>query len=154
MQQNGFCSEIRYYLSELMDTYLTMMLAACYKGENWLEGVYMKPIASEAEFNEIISQDKPTLAVFKADWCKDCHFIDPFMPEVEKKYDSSLSFIVVDRDQFPELCEHYNILGIPSFIMFRNGQEVTRFVSKLRKTREEIEQYLDKSLQVAQALKA
>lgn len=114
----------------------------------------MKPIKSEAEFNEVIGQDKPTLAVFKADWCKDCHFIDPFMPEVEKEYESSLNFIVVDRDQFPELCEHYNILGIPSFIMFRNGQEVTRFVSKLRKTREEIEQYLDKSLQVAQALKA
>lgn len=114
----------------------------------------MRPVTSEAEFNEIIGQDKPTLAVFKADWCKDCHFIDPFMPEVESSYESSLTFIVIDRDQLPELCEHYNILGIPSFIMFRNGQEVTRFVSKLRKTREEIEQYLDRSLQVAQSLQA
>ncbi|WP_010271228.1 thioredoxin family protein [Paenibacillus senegalensis] len=114
----------------------------------------MRPVTSEAEFNEIIRQDKPTLAVFKADWCKDCHFIDPFMPEVESQYADSLTFVVVDRDQLPELCEHYHILGIPSFIMFRNGQEVTRFVSKLRKTREEIEQYLDKSLQVAKSLQA
>lgn len=114
----------------------------------------MNPIPSEAEFQEQIDQDKPTLAVFKADWCKDCHFIDPFMPDLERNYKDTLTFIVVDRDQLPDLCEKYNILGIPSFIVFRKGQEVTRFVSKLRKSREEIEQYLDKSLQVAQALNA
>jgi thiol-disulfide isomerase/thioredoxin len=112
----------------------------------------MDRVTSEQQFRQIVAQDKPTMAVFKAAWCKDCHFIDPFMPDVERKYDDSLTFIHIDRDQLPDLCEELGILGIPSFIGFRGGKELTRFVSKLRKTREEIEQFLDRTIEVAGAL--
>jgi thiol-disulfide isomerase/thioredoxin len=112
----------------------------------------MIEIHKEADFRSKVSGDLPTVAVFKTTWCKDCHYITPFMPEVEKQYEGRLNFIVVDRDDLPELCSEYNILGIPSFIVFRKGEEITRFVSKLRKSREEIEQFLDRSLQVAIAL--
>ncbi|MFD0868081.1 MULTISPECIES: thioredoxin family protein [Paenibacillus] len=112
----------------------------------------MNRIHSEQEFQEQVGQNKPTVAVFKAAWCKDCHFIDPFMPDVEQAYADKLTFVEIDRDELPDLCEKYNILGIPSFIVFRQGREVTRFVSKLRKTREEIEQFLDRSVEVANAL--
>jgi thioredoxin-like negative regulator of GroEL len=73
------------------------------------------------------------------------------MPDVEKAYADRLTFIQLDRDELPDLCETYNILGIPSFIGFRKSEELGRFVSKLRKTREEIEQFLD---QVVEASKA
>jgi thioredoxin-like negative regulator of GroEL len=112
----------------------------------------MNPIHSEEAFREQIAGAKPTVAVFKADWCKDCHFIEPFMPDLVKQYEDRLSFVQVDRDELPDLCSELNILGIPSFIVFREGQELTRFVSKLRKSREEIEQFLDRSLEVAGAL--
>lgn len=112
----------------------------------------MRKIANESAFQAAIAASKPTVAVFKAVWCKDCHFIDPFMPEVVAQYDSELTFIHIDRDEFPELCEQYNILGIPSFVVFKEGQELVRFVSKLRKTREEIEQFLDQAIAVAIAL--
>jgi thioredoxin-like negative regulator of GroEL len=112
----------------------------------------MERIKTNEQFNERISGKKPTIAVFKTTWCKDCHFIEPFMPDVEKQYADRLDFIHIDRDEMPELCEKLNILGIPSFIAFREGQELVRFVSKLRKTREEIEQFLDRALQVAGAL--
>ena len=36
----------------------------------------MEKLTSEAQFNEVISSSKPTIGVFKAVWCKDCHFID------------------------------------------------------------------------------
>jgi thiol-disulfide isomerase/thioredoxin len=111
----------------------------------------MEPIKTEQAFYEAIAQDKPTIAVFKTTWCKDCHYIEPFMPDVEKAYADRLTFIQLDRDELPDLCEKYNILGIPSFIGFRQSEELGRFVSKLRKTREEIEQYLD---QVVEASKA
>ena len=113
----------------------------------------MTLIQTEQQFNEIIAEKKPTLAIFKAAWCKDCHFIDPFMPELETHYAEKLSFVTIDRDEHPDLCERYNVLGIPSFIVIREGQELTRFVSKLRKTREEIEQFLDRSVEVANAMK-
>ncbi|KRE96898.1 thiol-disulfide isomerase [Paenibacillus sp. Soil766] len=112
----------------------------------------MRKVSTEQQFQEQISQSGVTIAIFKTTWCKDCHYIDPFMPAVEQAYEGRLTFIELDRDEFPDLCEQLNILGIPSFIAFRNGQEVVRFVSKLRKTREEIEQFLDRAIEVANAL--
>ena len=112
----------------------------------------MRKVSTEQQFQEQISQSGVTIAIFKTTWCKDCHYIDPFMPAVEQAYEGRLTFIELDRDEFPDLCEQLNILGIPSFIAFRGGQELVRFVNKLRKTREEIEQFLDRALEVSNAL--
>ncbi len=112
----------------------------------------MQQIKEEAQFRSVINGAVPVVAVFKAVWCKDCHYIEPFMPDLIQQYEGRLTFVHVDRDDLPDLCAELNILGIPSFIVFREGQEITRFVSKLRKTREEIEEFLDRSLQVADAL--
>lgn len=110
----------------------------------------MEMIKTEQEFQTVIDSDKPTIAVFKTTWCKDCHYIEPFMPQVEEAYADRLRFVQIDRDELPDLCETYNILGIPSFIGFHQGKELGRFVSKLRKTREEIEQFLDQIVQAGQ----
>ncbi|MBD0383443.1 thioredoxin family protein [Paenibacillus sedimenti] len=112
----------------------------------------MRKVSKEQDFQEQISQSQVTVAVFKTTWCKDCHYIEPFMPEIEKAYADRITFIELDRDEVPDLCEQLNILGIPSFIAFREGNELVRFVSKLRKTREEIEQFLDRAVEVADAL--
>ncbi|SDO44718.1 Thioredoxin [Paenibacillus sp. yr247] len=112
----------------------------------------MIKVSNEPAFHEQISQSTLTVAIFKATWCNDCHFIEPFMPAVEEAYAGRITFIELDRDEVPDLCEQLNILGIPSFIAFRGGQELVRFVSKLRKTREEIEQFLDRALEVSSAL--
>ncbi len=109
----------------------------------------LKKLESVGEFDEAIASAKPTVALFKADWCKDCVYIDPFMPDVAAKYADRLTFLVVDRDAFPELGERYNILGIPSFVAFYKGNETITFISKLRKTREEIEGFLDRVVQVS-----
>lgn len=82
-----------------------------------------------------------TVFLFSAAWCKDCVFIDPFMPEVVEKF-SSLRFVKVDRDQFIDLCIELDVFGIPSFVAFAEGKELGRFVSKDRKTQEEIEEFL------------
>ncbi|GIO11145.1 thiol reductase thioredoxin [Cohnella xylanilytica] len=112
----------------------------------------MEKIRDEAEFRRKVGESGLTVAVFKTTWCKDCHFIDPFMPEVEAAYADRLTLIEVDRDDLPDLCSELNILGIPSFIAFRDGKELVRFVSKLRKTRDEIEQFLDRAVEVSRAI--
>lgn len=114
----------------------------------------MQKVADEQTFRELTGRNELTVAVFKASWCKDCHFIEPFMPEVEAAYAEKIRFVEVDRDEMADLCERLIILGIPSFIAFRGGKELVRFVSKLRKTREEIEQFLDRAVQVSEALPA
>jgi len=112
----------------------------------------MIKITSTEQFDELIQAEKPTVAMFKADWCKDCRFLDPFIDDVVNAYADRITFVVVDRDEFPDLGERYNVLGIPSFIAFRGGKETITFISKLRKTREEIEGFLDRVVQVSEEL--
>ncbi|MFO7262656.1 MAG: thioredoxin family protein [Bacillota bacterium] len=111
----------------------------------------MEHIEQLAQFDQAIASGT-VVAMFYADWCPDCRFIEPFMPEVEQAYAGKIRFVAVHRDRFPELVDRYDIFGIPSFVAFYNGQETVRFVSKLRKTREEIEQFLDRVCQVSEAL--
>jgi len=92
----------------------------------------LEKVESAAEFEKAIASPTPTVALFKADWCKDCRFIEPFMPDVAAKYADRLRIFVVDRDALPELAEKYNILGIPSFVAFLGGRETISFISKLR----------------------
>lgn len=99
----------------------------------------MEQLTSMEQFEQL-KQEKVVFK-FTADWCPDCHFIDPFMGEIEDKF-SNFKFVSVDRDQFIDLCSQLEIFGIPSFIVFENGMEKGRFVSKDRKTREEIESFL------------
>ncbi|MBB3131645.1 thiol-disulfide isomerase/thioredoxin [Paenibacillus rhizosphaerae] len=108
----------------------------------------MQKITSQAEFQVAIQSPRLTVAVFKADWCSDCKFMDPFMPDVEKKFSNDLTLVEVDVDQVGDLSQELNILGIPSFVAFSDGRELVRLVNKLRKSREEIEGFLNTALDV------
>lgn len=100
----------------------------------------MKNLESVEQFNDL-KQSSSVVFLFTADWCPDCHFIDPFMPEIEQAF-SNLTFISVNRDQFIDICAENEIYGIPSFLAYRDGLEAGRFVSKDRKTKQEIEEFL------------
>lgn len=100
----------------------------------------MKNLESVEQFNDL-KQSASVVFLFTADWCPDCHFIDPFMPEIEQTF-SNLTFISVNRDQFIDICAENEIYGIPSFLAYRDGLEAGRFVSKDRKTKQEIEEFL------------
>ncbi|WP_088005545.1 thioredoxin family protein [Indiicoccus explosivorum] len=101
----------------------------------------MKILDSAKEFQELKTQDTAVF-LFTAGWCPDCRVIEPVLPEIEEAY-SDFTFVSVDRDQFIDLCRDLDVYGIPSFVAFRNGAEIGRFVSKDRKTRAEIESFLD-----------
>ena len=79
--------------------------------------------------------------MFTADWCPDCQFIKPAMPEVEKDF-ADFKFQAVDRDENLDLATELNVMGIPSFIAYRDGQEIGRFVNKDRKTKQQVEDFL------------
>lgn len=101
----------------------------------------MKTLTSVEAFHELKNEGKH-IFVFSADWCPDCRFIEPYMPEVVEKY-SEFEFVLVDRDEFLDLCGELDVFGIPSFIAYENGKEIGRFVSKNRKTQAEIEQFIE-----------
>lgn len=100
----------------------------------------MKTLQSVEEF-ETLKNDGFHVFLFTADWCPDCHFLDPFLPEIEENF-SDFTFVSVDRDEFIDLCRDLDIFGIPSFVVFQNGKEIGRLVNKERKTKEEVEEFL------------
>ncbi|MBH0163478.1 thioredoxin family protein [Fictibacillus sp. 7GRE50] len=101
----------------------------------------MENIKSIEQFKETIKKDV-TIAVFSADWCPDCVVIKPILPEIEEEY-SSYQFVYVDRDELIELCQEHDIFGIPSFLAFKDGEEIGRYVNKERKTKEQIVAFLE-----------
>lgn len=100
----------------------------------------MEHLKSEEQFEQIKNEGKH-IFLFTADWCPDCRFIDPVLPEIESQF-SDYTFILVDRDKFIDLCVKLDVFGIPSFVAFEDGKELGRFVSKERKTKEQIEEFI------------
>lgn len=100
----------------------------------------MKKLTSLEEFQQMKAAGKHVF-MFSADWCPDCRVIEPVLPEIEEKF-SAYTFVYVDRDKFIDLCIELDIFGIPSFVALEDGKELGRFVSKNRKTKEEIEQFI------------
>lgn len=93
-----------------------------------------------SELADLINTGKHVL-FFTAGWCGDCVFIKPHLPEIMEQF-PSLPFVEVDRDKFIDVCIQMNILGIPSFVVVENGETLGRFVSKDRKTKEEVIEFL------------
>lgn len=79
--------------------------------------------------------------LFSAAWCPDCRFLDPFLPQIEKDF-SDTKFYKIDRDGSIDIAKELNIFGIPSFVVYQDGEEIGRLVNKDRKTKEEVENFL------------
>lgn len=100
-------------------------------------------LESVEQFQELISNR--CIVMFTANWCSDCRYIEPHLPEIAEAH-ANYPFVLIDRDKFLDLCIQYDIMGIPSFIVFENGEVKGTFISKLRKTKEEILEFLNKTI--------
>lgn len=103
---------------------------------------FMEEIQSLDQYFTVVRGARPVVMIFSAGWCPDCRYLDTFIDQVIRD-NPDFDFYKVDRDRFGELCETLDILGIPSLVAYREGQVVGRFVSKLRKTKEEVQSFLD-----------
>ena len=99
----------------------------------------MKQHETEKQFEEL-KQGK-TVFEFTAGWCPDCRVIEPDLPKLEEKY-QEFDFVSVDRDQFIDLCIDNDILGIPSFLVFKEGELLGSYIGKERKSIEQIDEFL------------
>ncbi|TSI06870.1 thioredoxin family protein [Lysinibacillus sp. BW-2-10] len=101
----------------------------------------MNQITTNEQFNEIISNAQPVIIKFYAGWCPDCTrmnmFIDPIIEEY-KQYD----WYEINRDEFPELAEKYQVMGIPSLLIFKNGEKLAHLHSANAKSPEQVIEFL------------
>lgn len=99
------------------------------------------PKMNQAEMKDQIKDGKHVL-FFTADWCPDCNFIKPAMPAIEAEY-TDYTFHKVDRDENIDLAAELGIMGIPSYVAYNDGEEIGRFVNKDRKTKAQVEAFMD-----------
>lgn len=93
------------------------------------------------DWHEVTKKGKHIM-FWHADWCPDCKFIEPKLPELEQEY-SDFNWISFNRDDNMEIAQELGIMGIPSFVVIENGKEIGRLVNKDRKTKEEVETFIN-----------
>lgn len=99
---------------------------------------------TDANFNEVIKNNKVALIDFWAGWCGPCRALAPTIEELARDYNGRVFVGKLDVDQNPNTAECFQVFSIPTLVVFKDGCEVERLVGLCSKNR--IEEVLEKNI--------
>ncbi|XXG86748.1 hypothetical protein AAC387_Pa11g1579 [Persea americana] len=109
-------------------------------------------VITENEFpDKVLRSDLPVLVEFVANWCGPCRLIAPVVDWASQEYKDRLKVVKIDHDSNPKLIEECKVYGLPTLILFKNGQEVPDSRREGAMTKIKLKEYLDTLLETVTA---
>ena len=87
----------------------------------------------KSSFNDIISSNQTVLIDFHADWCAPCKMLAPILKQVKQELEDSIKIVKIDVDKNQVLASKYQVRGVPTMLLFKNGKQLWRQSGVLQK---------------------
>lgn len=79
-----------------------------------------------ASFKELIQSEKPVLIDFHAEWCQPCKVLGPIVKDVKHRMGDRIKVLKIDVDRNPSLAQSLSIQGVPTLMIYREGEQKWR----------------------------
>jgi len=80
----------------------------------------------KGNFNKLINGEKPVLIDFHANWCGPCKALAPIIKEVAQEISEKVRIIKIDVDKNQEIAQRYQVRGVPTLVLFKDGEIIWR----------------------------
>ncbi|RIN62486.1 thioredoxin [Staphylococcus simulans] len=104
----------------------------------------MEAIKTREDFDKIIESNEPVIIKFEAGWCPDCRAMDMWLDPIVEKY-NDYKWYNVNRDELEDVAQDYEVMGIPSLLVFKNGEKTAHLHSANAKSPEQVEDFLSET---------
>jgi thioredoxin 1 len=84
--------------------------------------------ATDQTFTDLISGDKPVLVDFWAEWCGPCRMVAPILEEIASEHADKITVAKLNVDENPQTAMSYDVMSIPTMIVYSGGAERKRIV--------------------------
>ncbi|MEX0685393.1 MAG: thioredoxin [Balneolales bacterium] len=82
----------------------------------------MNTETKKTSFSDVIKGNTPVLVDFYADWCGPCKMMPPILHDLKNRMGDAIQILKIDTDKNPAVAVKYQVRGIPTLILFKNGQ--------------------------------